>query len=470
MYSVKTNDIRDFRIWQSVLAELRLMLGEVACRNWFDKLSFGRVEGEALFLGAPTRFIRDWVLNNYFSSLLEAVNKFAPEVAEVVIGLDEKQSANGQSHHSRSADIAVASAEEHSYVSKNIEQERIQMCEFYDFALDPKYTFSSFVVGDSNALAFNAAMNAASGAMRNSSIKTLYIHSDVGMGKTHLLQSIAAHIRENESAKVLYLSAERFMHLFLKSLKSNQLIDFKERLKSCDILVVDDLQFICGKNATASEFANILTALSESNKVVVVAADVSPFQLNLENRSKSRLIGGLVVDITPPDFDLRLQILESKCASQDVDIPANILQNLAKNITSSVRELEGALNKLVAHATLQKAEMDHHLVKRVLKENYQSALVKINLEQILKSVCKYFNVDQDDLVSKSRLKKFAHPRQIAAYLMKELTNKSYADIGKALGNRDHASIIYFTKQIENKLGTCEAIKIEIEQLKESIAG
>lgn len=468
MYSVKTNSEYHLETWQSTQIELRTKLGEVVYKNWFEKLSFSKLENEAIHLTAPTRFIRDWVLNNYFQTLLEAVNKFAPSISEIVIGLNDQKAQSVTFNNNN--DSVGGLARNDSYISKNVEQEKMQMCEFYDFSLDPKYTFDNFIVGDSNILAFNAALNAANGNMRISSIKTLYIHSDVGMGKTHLLQSIASYIRANNNAKVLYLSAERFMHLFLKSLKSNQLIDFKERLKSCDILLVDDLQFICGKNATAFEFANILTALSESNKVVVVAADVSPFQLNLETRSKSRLIGGLVVDITPPDFDLRLKIIESKCQIQKANIPSNILHNLAKNVTSSVRELEGALNKLIAHSSLQNIDIDQQLVKRVLKENYQSAIVKIGLDQILKSVCKYFNTEIEDILSKSRLKKFAHPRQIAAYLMKELTNKSYADIGKALGNRDHASIIYFTKQIESKLTSCESLKIEIEQLKDIICG
>ncbi len=458
MYSKKEiyNTNPEFiELWAEVLDEMHSRFGEIAYRNWFARIEFLSLETNGAFtLAAPSRFTRDWFLNNYGQVVLEALQQRSNDVHSIAVELNEAAAPHPVNTAALHKDLAFN--EPKIVVPDDPE------CEIFNFSLNDAYTFEQFIVDDSNSMAYNAIQSIAT---NKSFAKTLYVQGKVGMGKTHLLQSLTRALRTNVmSLRVAYLSAEKFMYLFLKSLKSNQIVAFKEKFKSCDVLIIDDLQFICGKNATALEFSNILTAMLESNKTVVIASDTNPFTLNIDQRTKSRIVGGLVVEIKDSSLELRKRILESKCSAQGFTLDDSIMNTLAENVSTNIRELEGALNKLYAYKVIQNTEINGALLDKILKENFDAVSNKYSEKKILSSICSYFAIDVDDIQSKSRVKKFAYPRQIAAYLLKELTHKSLNEIGKMLGGRDHASVLYFIKQVQEKIKSDSKTKIEIDQI------
>ena len=272
------------------------------------------------------------------------------------------------------------------------------------------------------------------------------------MGKTHLLQSITAHVQaEHPNRNVIYLSAEKFMQLYIRAVRDNDILSFKEELRSARLLLIDDLQFICGKSSSEQELIGTISALTESNKQVVIACNSSPYDLNLDTRTKSRLTGGLVVNITQADYSLRLKILQSRATRLDILVPGEILQFVADNITSNIRELEGAFNKLVSYCSITEQPMSFEATKEILQDNIAAHTRQININQILEHVASFYSVKVADIQSKKRNAHFVLPRQIAAYIAKQLTTLSLQEIGLQLGNKDHATVIYSIKKVEEKI-------------------
>ena len=337
-----------------------------------------------------------------------------------------------------------------------------------DWPLDERFIFDKFITGPSNELAFASAKRIAQSEKFD--FNPLFLYGGVGLGKTHLMHSIAWEISTNNpSAKVLYLSAERFMFQFIKSLRQKDTMSFKQKFRSVDVLILDDIQFMVGKNSTQEEFFHTFNSLLDLNKKVILSSDRAPSDLDgFDERIKSRLSWGLVADILPASFELRYEILKKKSAellkanSGHYVLDDSVLIFLAKTIVSNVRELEGALNKVVTFSNIMNKKIDVELTKTVLKDLLRSNNKRITIDEIQNKVSNYYNINTEDLISSRRLRSFARPRQVAMYLAKKLTSRSLPEIGRKFGGRDHTTVIHAVKKIDQ-------LKSENEKFDEDVS-
>jgi chromosomal replication initiator protein len=331
--------------------------------------------------------------------------------------------------------------------------------------IDPRYNFASFVVASSNELAVAAAKRVAESGY-DAGFNPLFLHSGVGLGKTHLMHAIANYSAEKHpERKVIYLSAEKFLHQYVRSLRERNIMEFKEKLRSADILMIDDFQFIAGKESTQEEFFHTLTALVEGGKQLVISCDRAPSAFeNLPERMRSRLASGLVADIHNADYALRMQILQSKALAANVVIPQEVLEFLANKITSNIRELEGALNRIIARTSLVKTEVTLESAKTWLSDLLNVKEKQITVEEIQTKVAEQYNIKTSEIISSSRKQDFARPRQIAMYIAKMVTTKSLADIGKYFGGKDHTTVIHACKKVEEMIATNTQLEAEVNAL------
>ncbi len=440
----------EYNAWNQTLELLKLEYGDAVFRSWFLHLKFEEIKDGIMVITVPTKFIREWVMSNYITTIKETLLKIDPTVRRIEVKV--------RMHRNR---LAHAKPSNDDILPEFKSEDR---CNIFDFTLDSRLTFENFVVGTSNKIAASVA-KAIADNKRTIDNNILYVQSSVGMGKTHLLQAIASHIKiTNPTRKVAFLSAEKFMHLFIRSIRDNDSITFKEKLRTADILIIDDLQFICGKNSTEQELLNTVTALTESNKKVVLSCDTSPYNLNLDIRAKSRLAGGLVVNIAAPDYNLRLEILQSKIKRLGANISDEILALIASNITSSVRELEGAVSKLVSHCNITNKIMSLEVAEEILRDNIAAHSQQIGMDSVLHYVAEFYGVKVIDIQSKKRSARFVLPRQIAAFVAKQVTQYSLQEIGYKLGNKDHATVIYSIKKIEEKMSYDQALTHNISKI------
>lgn len=459
MHQVKSNTFIEngSELWEKIQELLLEEYGEAIFKSWFSHIKFSELEKNDLILTVPSRFIREWILSNYFKSIQAYVFSFNHTIKNIDFRV--------KSTRAKVAPKCITNDN-----AEMQDDEELKKCDIMGAALDPRFTFENFVSGDANKAAYSSTKAIAEGKKLPSESNIIYIQSNVGYGKTHLLQAIAAYIRANyKRKKVAYLSADRFIHLYVKSIRSNNLIEFKEKLREADVLLLDDLQFICGKSGTQNEFLNTFSALTESNRKVVVTCDVSPYQLNLDKRSISKLAGGLVVSIKPSDYNLRLDILKAKIKQLNFAVPGDVLELIAKNITSSNRELEGALNKLITHCSLEGSDIDLKAAQEILKDNLDAHDIELNIEQIMEVVASHYGVQVDEITSKSRAARFVLPRQICMYLAKQLTRFSLQDIGFKLGGRDHATVIYSVKKLDENLSRSKSLSNDIAKLIETLS-
>jgi chromosomal replication initiator protein len=321
--------------------------------------------------------------------------------------------------------------------------------------LDSRFIFKNFVVGTPNEFAYTAAQAVSESKAAQAGSNPLFLYGGVGLGKTHLMHAIAWHIQKtNPDRKVVYTSAEKFMNKFITALRSNDIMNFKERYRSVDVLMVDDVQFICGKESTQEEFFHTLNSLIDNNKQVVISADRSPSSLeNMEERIKSRLGWGLVADIHNTTYELRLGILKSKVAKHNIVIPKDVLEFLARKIVSNVRELEGALNKVLAHTNITGQPINLDSTREILRDLLRSNEKIITIEDIQRKVADRYSLKFSDMSSNKRLRTVVRPRQMAMYLAKLLTNRSLSDIGRKFGGKDHTTVIHSVKTIEGLIET-----------------
>lgn len=422
-------------ICSNLTSYLRNEYGNAIYKSWLSHLTFEEVKNGILILTVPTKFIREWVLANYFSTIENFVKKIDASIIKIELKV---RPARARAVYNNAAETNKPNNENENNL--------------FEVCLDPRFTFDYFICGDSNKIAYSAAKSVIQSWQSSSHNNILFIQSKVGLGKTHLLQSIAAYALENyPNKKIAYLNAEKFMHLYTKSARDNNLINFREKLRSLDVLLVDDIQFICGKSGTEQEFINTFNALTESNRKVIVSSDASPYNLNLDIRSKSRLAGGLVVTINQPDYELRLNVLRSKIQQLKVSIEDSILDLIAKNITSNVRELEGALNKLVSYCSIFNYDISLVHAQEILKDNLAAHEKTLSIDTIIKVVANYYSLKNDEILSKSRTARLVLPRQVAIFIAKQLTRLSLQEIGHKIGDRDHATVIYSVKKLEERI-------------------
>ncbi len=444
-------------LWDEVSRDLISHYGHALYKNWFSKIAFyERTKNNKLLLAAPSNFVRDWIKSNYFETIIKLVAHYDPEVKSVDIITKELNNF-----------YAIGSQELQEPI-KNEVKNPINL-ETEDDALaflDQRFTFENFVIGPPNELAYAAALAVAESKTAVAKSNPLFLYGGVGLGKTHLMHAIAWHSKKvNPKRKVLYLSAEKFMYRFIKALRNKDVMAFKEEFRSVDVLMIDDIQFICGKDSTQEEFFHTFNAIIDNNKQMVISCDRSPSDLdNIEDRIKSRLGWGLVADVHSTTYELRVGILESKLEQMNINISQNVINFLAAKITSNVRELEGALNKVIAHSTLIGREVTLESTQDILRDLLRSNERIITIEDIQKRVANHYNIKFSEMSSVRRARTVVRPRQIAMYLSKILTPKSLADIGSKFGKKDHTTVIHAVKKVEQLMAEDADVREEVNLL------
>ena len=447
--------------WGRVTQRMRNDIGDAAWRNWIKPLRVNRLEAGTLTLETDSTLTRERVNSQYADRL------------RVISAAEFKTMASGVNHVE--VRIAKALAQRTDRPHRMSEQKPVEKTpskdKSYDLSagLDPRYTFANFVVGKPNELAFAVARRTAES--EKVAFNPLFLYGGVGLGKTHLMHAIAWHIRQqNPARKVMYLSAEKFMNRFVQALRFRDTISFKEQFRSVDVLMIDDVQFISGKESTQEEFFHTFNALVEDGRQVIVSADKSPTDLEgMEERLRSRLGWGMVADIHPADYELRLGILQSKAEQAQVEISDKVLEFMAHRIVSNVRELEGALNRILAHAMLIGREITIDSTADLLADLLRASSRQISVDVIQKRVAAHYGVRVSEMFSARRARNIARPRQIAMYLAKNLTSLSYPEIGRQFGGRDHTTVMHAVKTIENLMKSDAQLSEDVELIKSILA-
>ncbi|MBR5130022.1 MAG: chromosomal replication initiator protein DnaA [Alphaproteobacteria bacterium] len=433
-----------FKQWDTVRGQLQQELsGNQLALRWVTNLVPTGLENHQLHLLAPSPCIQEVVRKNYAHHILTLWQGQNPAITELKFGVKKQPPPAKPSKPAINAAAIISRIRGLPVEPKVVEPESEPLSSF----LDPAHTFDSFVVGKPNEFAYAAAKRFAE--EMQTSFNPLYLHGSVGLGKTHLMHAIAWRIQELHPGKsVLYLSAEQFFHRFVKSLRSGTSSDFRDLFRSVDILMIDDIQFIFGKKATQEEFLHTFNALVSKGKKIILSADSAPSNLQgIEERLKTRISQGLVVDIHPTSYELRIGILEEKVAQKKLSIPFEVLDYLARKITSNVRELEGALNRIVAHSQLIGSTINIEMVKRLLKDVLHIRERAVHITDIQKTIAEFYGLTVSDLKSTRRERRIARPRQLAMYLAKRLTTLSLPDIALHFG-KDHTTIMHAIKQID----------------------
>src|SRR5918996_712667 len=453
--------------WAQVQGLLRTEFDDTAYRTWLAPLDLLGLDGDRVLLAVPTRFLRDWVAAHYADRIRALWRCVDPRVCSIALTVKPAASA-------RAAPAAPGRPAAPVLGPAPAPREAAPQPLDGDIGapLDPRFTFDHFVVGRSNNLAFAAAQRVA--ALDDPPFNPLFLYGGVGLGKTHLMHAIAWQIRaQNPRRKVVYLSAEKFMYQFIKALRFKDTMSFKELFRSADVLMVDDVQFIGGKESTQEEFFHTFNALADRGRQIVVSSDRSPAELSgLEERIRSRLGWGLVADIQPTTYELRLGILQSKAQefAREARVPDNVLAFLAHRITSNVRELEGALNRVIAQAILVGRAITLDMAQDVLRDLLRAHERRVTIEDIQKLVAEHYHIRIADMHSARRARAVARPRQVAMYLAKQLTPRSLPEIGRKFGGRDHTTVIHAVKKIEELRAVDTTLNEDIESLRRLLRG
>ena len=438
----KSKIINDFKLknfdWKVVQIEMKNKLGLDVYESWLKKINFVDEFNNYLLLSVPTRFIRDWITSRYLDQILQIIRVHKKDIIRIEFKINN---AEQELKETDSVEKPLNNGENISFIKDSYLQ--------YN-RIDPNRRFNNFVTGPSNRLAYEASLKVSE---NKSHYNPLYIYGGVGMGKTHLLNSIGLELKKNN--KVMFISAERFMYQFVKSIKSNDMVKFKEYFRNADILLIDDIQFISGKEAMQEEFFHTFNALLDKGSQIIVSADRAPNKLSrIQERIKSRFSGGLVVDIQKPDHELRKKIVENKTEELNslyvdkLKISKEIQEFISTEITTSIRELVGAINRVVSFSRIYNKVPNLAETKVVLKDLLNLAENKVTIDLIQTVVCKFFKISKNEMLSSRRSRYLVRPRQTAIYLTKILTSKSLPEIGREFSNRDHTTIIHSVKTIE----------------------
>jgi chromosomal replication initiator protein len=442
-----TNDI-----WANVLSALKGALGKSSYSSWIEPLEFTQLSGGVATFDVPTNFIGNYVSQNFGDQIIYHMNKAGEDVQRLQFRVPSQARPAAKSKTaSKPGGTDIASGA----------------------PLDARFTFETFVVGKPNELAHAAARRVAEGGPVT--FNPLFLYGGVGLGKTHLMHAIAAELKvRSPELNVLYLSAEQFMYRFITALRERKMMDFKQLFRSVDVLMVDDVQFIGGKDSTQEEFFHTFNALVDGQKQIIISADRAPGEIkDLEERIKSRLQCGLVVDLHPTDYELRLGILQSKVdvyAAQypELEIADGVLEFLAHRISTNVRVLEGALTRLFAFASLVGREITLELTQDCLSDVLKASDRKVTVEEIQRKVSEHYNIRLSDMIGPKRVRNYARPRQIAMYLAKQMTSRSLPEIGRRFGGRDHTTVMHGVKRIEELKALDSQIADDLELLRRAL--
>ena len=440
-------------VWNEILEKFKKTFGNDIYESWIKNVNLKKEFNHYVILIVPTRFVRDWIVSRYADKMLDVIKTFKKSIQRLEFLIDETNEKPGQFTFSKKNKITSI---ENSILNYN--------------RFTPNNKFDNFIVGESNELACTAAKKICA---QSAHYNPLFIYSSVGMGKTHLLNAIGLEV-EN-SKKVMFISAERFMYHFVKSIKSNEMVKFKDFFRVADIFIIDDIQFVSGKEAMQEEFFHTFNALIERGSQIVISSDRPPSDLSkIQERIKSRMSGGLVIDIQPPDLDLKIKILKSKFEeiktniSENYQVSDEVFKFLASEITSSIREMVGALNRILAFSKINTKSPSIYECKRILKDFINSNNKLVSVESIQNLVASYFNLNIQELLSPRRSRSLARPRQIAMYLAKQYTTNSLPDIGRKFSNRDHTTVIHAVKKINELIKKDNEIRDSIIEIKKKL--
>jgi chromosomal replication initiator protein len=458
--------------WARIRGRLREEVGEVEYRTWLRQMTLSGIEGDEAIVVLPTRFLRDWVRSHYGDRLSALWQQESPAVRRVDVRVGPQRPAVPAEDGEEAGPSMREGPPRPNGLAEPLAGSRLAGGRNGDARgdwsapLDPRFTFDTFVVGKPNEFAHACARRVAEKPALPG-FNPLFLYGGVGLGKTHLMHAIAWAIRNGEPARnVAYMSAEKFMYRFIAALRSQSTMEFKESLRSVDVLMVDDLQFLIGKDNTQEEFFHTFNALVDAGKQIVVSADKSPSDLNgLEDRLRTRLGCGMVADIHATTFELRLSILVAKATAAGVEVPKGVQEFLAHKITSNVRELEGALNRLIAHANLFGRAVTLDGAQEVLHDILRAHDRRVTIEEIQRKVAEHYNIRLTDMSSARRARAVARPRQVAMYLAKQLTSRSLPEIGRRFGNRDHTTVMHAVSRISELMQADSAFAEDVELLR-----
>ncbi len=458
--------------WARVRNKLRSEAGEAEYRSWLKQMTLGALDGDEITVYLPTHFLRDWVRSHYGARL----NLLWQAENSAVRRVDVRHGPAGQVQNGLAESLARDDADAPG-ASDGAEPRRaapraVNPRDDFSAPLDPRLSFAGFVVGKPNEFAYACARRVAA-QPASPGFNPLFLYGGVGLGKTHLMHAIAWELtagdRGRAPATVAYMSAEKFMYRFIGAIRNQSTIEFKDQLRSVDVLMIDDLQFLIGKDNTQEEFFHTFNALVEDGRQIVVSADKSPSDLSgLEDRLRTRLGCGMVADLHATTFELRLSILEAKANGSAIEVPHKVLEYLAGKIASNVRELEGALNRLLAHANLFNRPITLEGTYEVLGDLLKAHDRLITIDEIQKKVAEHFSIRLADMSSARRSRSVARPRQVAMYLAKQLTSRSLPEIGRKFGNRDHTTVMHGVARIVALIKEDRAFADDVELLRRSL--
>ena len=442
-------------LWNKILETIKEELSPQAYNSWFSQTKVVKFGENELIISAPGDFCKDWLEKHYTG--------FIKNILKRTLNSDDNLKIEF-----RTADQKFSAPARSTPHPKNNIKKTEPFLKDNKLVLTPKYTFDSFVVGDGNRFAHAACLAVAQSPSK--SYNPLFVYGGVGLGKTHLIQAIGRYItQQNGKTKVLYISSEKFTNEMIDSIRDDRTVAFRDKYRSVDVLLIDDIQFLAGKERTQEEFFHTFNTLYDSNKQIVITSDRPPKDIpTLENRLISRFEWGLITDIQPPDFETRIAILRKKAQAENLNVPAEAIDFIAEKIPSNIRQLEGALTKLVAFSTFTKKELSVSLAQDILKDIIPLENKKISIGQIQKAVTDYYTIKVNSLLSKKRTKDVVLARQVAIYLSRELTDLSLTSIGEAFGRRDHTTIIHSYTKIKNKIEKDKSFKGIIKNLVLSI--
>ncbi|MFD3191625.1 chromosomal replication initiator protein DnaA [Sedimentitalea sp. HM32M-2] len=455
--------------WGQLRQRLRKTVGQNNYTTWIEPLEFAQLQDGVVVFNVPTNFMGNYVSQNFADLILYELNTAGETVQRVAFKVAANTPARPRPRviaQEAPPESAMDDAASTTVATASIDTMQAA-------PLDPRFTFDRFVVGKPNELAHAAARRVSEGGPVT--FNPLVLYGGVGLGKTHLMHAIAWELKARKpELNVLYLSAEQFMYRFVQALRERKMMDFKVMFRSVDVLMVDDVQFIAGKDSTQEEFFHTFNALVDQNKQIIISADRAPGEIkDLEDRVKSRLQCGLVVDLHPTDYELRLGILQTKVkqyreSHADLQIADGVVEFLAQRISTNVRVLEGALTRLFAVASLVGRPIDMELTQDCLSDVLRASERKITVEEIQRKVSDYYNIRLSDIIGPKRLRSFARPRQVAMYLSKQLTSRSLPEIGRRFGGRDHTTVMHGVKRIEELKTTDGQIAEDVEMLRRAL--
>ena len=440
--------------WIAILEKFKKTFGSDVYESWIKNINLKKEFNHYVILSAPTRFVRDWIVSRYADKILDMIKKDKGSIQRIEFLIEENSEKNVKESFQKNKSVSLI---ENSLLNYN--------------RFNPNNSFDNFMVGESNELAYTAAKKV---CVQSSHYNPLFIYSSVGMGKTHLLNAIGLEISDNK--RVMFISAERFMYHFVRSIKNNDMVKFKDFFRKADVFIIDDIQFVGGKEAMQEEFFHTFNALIEKGSQIVISSDRAPSNLDrIQERIRSRLSGGLVIDIQPPDVSLRKKILIHKFEEikrnfkEDYYLNEEIINFLASEISNSIREMVGALNRVLAFSKINNKSPSIYECKKILKDFINHNNKSVSTESIQNIVASYFNLNLHEMLSARRSRSLARPRQIAMYLVKQYTTCSLPEIGRKFSNRDHTTVIHAVKKIDELIKKDNEIKQNIIEIKKKLS-